>query len=154
MTKERFFLIPLVFVFAVSFAVSAESEETKKTFPPQAIHVAAYRGDAELVREILATGPDRDVRDGFGDTALHVAIFQQDLSIVKLLLEYGFDPNVRTLRNGYTPLHNAVAANNVEAAKLLLKYKADKRIKSLDGLTPFEKARKEEKRELVMLLYR
>ena len=147
-------MISLVFVLAVPFAVSVESEEAEKTFPPQAILVAAYRGDAELVREILATRPDKDVRDGFGDTALHVAIFQKNLLVVKLLLDYGFDPNAKTIRNGYTPLHNAVAANNVEAARLLLQYKADKGIKSLDGLTPFEKARKEEKRALVLLLYR
>ena len=154
MIKRRFFFLPFVFVLAFSIAASAESEEAGKTFPPQAIIVAAYRGDAELVREILATGPDKDVRDAFGDTALHVAIFQNDLSVVKLLLDYGFDPNAKTLRNGYTPLHNAVAAGNVEAARLLLQYKADKRIKSRDGLTPYEKATKEEKRALVLLLYK
>ena len=154
MAKKCFFLMPLVFVLIVSFAVSAESEEAEKTFPPQAILVASYQGDTELVRNILATGPDKDVRNAFGDTALHLAVFQKNLSIVKLLLDYGFDPNAKTIRNGYTPLHNAVAANNVDAARLLLQYKADKNIKSLDGLTPFEKARKEEKRALYMLLYK
>jgi len=154
MTKKSFFFLAFVFVLVVSFAVSAESEEVKQTFPPQAIIVAAYKGDVDLVREILATGPDKDVRDAFGDTALHVAIFQKNIAVVKLLLDSGFDPNAKALRNGYTPLHNAVAANNAEAAKLLLQYKADKSIKSLDGLTPLDKARKEEKRALVLLLYK
>jgi len=154
MTKKRLFSILLAFVIAVPCAVSTESEDIERSFHPQAIFVAAYRGDAELVREILATFPDKDVRDGFGDTALHVAIFQKNLLVVKLLLDYGFDPNAKTIRNGYTPLHNAVAANNVDAARMLLQFKADKGIKSLDGLTPLDKARKEEKRALVLLLYR
>ena len=152
--KKRFFLILLVFLMAVPFAFSTESEEVEQVFPPQAILIAAYRGDVRLVREILTTGPDKDVRNAFGDTALHVAVFQNNLSVVKLLLDHGFDPNATTFRNGYTPLHNAVAADNVEAARLLLQYKADKNIRCLAGLTPFEKARKEGKRPLVLLLYR
>jgi len=154
MIKKRFLLIPLVFAFAVPFAVPTESEEVEQIFPPQAIILAAYRGDVELVREILTTSPDKDVRNTFGDTALHVAIFQKNLTVVKLLLEYGFDPNAKISRTGYTPLHNAVAADNVDAARLLLQYKADKNIKGLDGLTPLDKARKEGKRALVLLLYR
>ena len=146
--------MPLILILTVVFAVSAESGESQKTFPPQAILIAAYRGDANMVREILATGPDKDFRDGFGDTALHVAIFQDNLLVVKLLLEYGYDPNAKTLRNGNTPLHNAVAASNVEAAKLLLQFKANKTIKNLAGHTPLDKARREEKRALVLLLYR
>ena len=154
MTKTRFFLIPLVFILAVFFVVPAESEEVQKNFPPEALFVAAYKGDADLVREILATSPDKDVRNTFGDTALHVAIFQKNLSVVKLLLDYGFDPNARAIQNGYTPLHNAVAANNAAAAKLLLQYRADKSIKNLDGLTPLDMARKGEKKALILLLYK
>ena len=148
------FLFFLVFVIAVPFAIPQEGGEAGQGFPPEAIFVAAYRGDAEILREILATKPDKNVRDAFGDTALHVAIFQKDVSVVKLLLDYGFDPNAKTVRNGYTPLHNAVAANNIEAARLLLRYGANKNIKALDGLTPIDKARKEEKQAFVMLLYR
>jgi len=154
MIKKRFLLILLVFPFVVPFVVPTESEEVEQIFPPQAIIVAAYQGDLELVREILITGPDKDARNAFGDTALHVAIFQKNHLLVKLLLDHGFDPNARTFRNGYTPLHNAVSADNVDAARLLLQYNADKTIKGLDGLTPLDKARKEGKRALVLLLYR
>ena len=150
MSRKYGFFPLFVFVFAVSFTLSGEEQ----TFPPQAIFVASYRGDEEMVRQILATGPDKNVRDDFGDTALHVAMFQKNIAVVKLLLDYGFDPNAKATENGYTPLHNAVAANNVEAARLLLQYGANKNIKGLDGLTPLDKARKEEKRALVLLLYR
>ena len=151
MVRKIVFFVLLLFVIAALFAVP---EEVEKTFPPQAILVASYLGDAEMVKEILATGPDKDVRDAFGDTALHVAMFQKNVSVVKLLLDYGFDPNAKGIQNGYTPLHNAVSASNVAAARLLLQYGANKNAKGLDGLTPLDKARREEKRELVMLLYR
>ena len=151
MIGKRFFSILLVFVFAAPFAAP---QEAGRTFPPQAIIVASYQGDAEMVRTILVSNPDKDARNAFGDTALHVAIFQPNLLVVKLLLDHGFDPNAKTIRNGYTPLHNAVAANNVGAARLLLQYGANKNIRALDGLTPLEKARKEEKRDLILLLYR
>jgi ankyrin repeat protein len=141
----------LLAVFVVSLAAS---EEAVNRFPPQAILIASYRGDVELMREILAENPDKNIRDAIGATALHMAILQPNLEAVKLLLDNGYDPNARATSNGFTPLHNAVAANNVEAARLLLQYDADKKIKSLEGLTPYDKAVKEEKRPLILLLYR
>ena len=147
-------LLFFLLVFSVSLAVPQEEQYTEPVFPPQAIFVASYLGNEELLMDILATNPDKDFRDAFGDTALHVAIFQKNLLVVKLLLDYGLDPNARATKNGYTPLHNAVSANNIDAARLLLQYGANKNIKGLDGLTPLDKARKEEKRELILLLYR
>ena len=147
-------LIPLIFAIVVPFVVSNEGGETEKTFPPQAIFAAAYRGDVEMVQEILAAGVDKDARNGFGDTALHVAIFQENLAVLRLLLDYGFDPNAIATRNGHTPLHNAVATDNVEAARLLLQYRANRNIRDLNRLTPLEKARREGKRDLVMILSR
>ena len=141
-------------VFAVSIAVPAQTQEDYSAFPSQAIINASYRGDEEMVRAILAAGTDKNVRNTFGDTALHVAMFQTNLTVIKLLLDYGFDPNAKITKNGFTPLHNAVAANNLGAARLLLQYGANKNIKALNGQTPIDKARKEEKRDLIMLLYR
>lgn len=154
MIRKYRFLLPLVFSLVIPFAVLAENAVPEKLFPPEAILVAAYRGDVEQVKAILADGPDIDVRDAFGATALHVAIYQQNPAIVKLLLDYGFDPNAVAARNGYTPLHNAVAVNNAEAARLLIRSGANKNIKNLDGQTPLEKARKEQKQALVLLLYK
>jgi len=139
---------------AVPCVFPDNDKETEKIFPPQAILNAAYRGDLQAMREILAEEPDRDVRDAFGATALHIAIYQPDIAAVRLLLENGFDPNARATRNGNTPLHNAVAANNPDAARLLLQYHANKNIRNFDGLTPYEMAVKEDKRPLVLVLYR
>jgi ankyrin repeat protein len=132
------------------------SEETVLTevYPPNAIINAAYKGDVEMVKKILATRPDTNVRDAFGGTALHDAIFQDNLEVIKLLLDYGFDINATVPSNGYTPLHYCVWAGNLPALRLLLAYQADRTIKAKDGLTPLEKATKDGKREFILALMR
>jgi len=154
MELKNYLIISIGFIFAVSLVIPVKANEADFTYPPTAIINASYRGDEEAVREILALGADKNVRDEFGDTALHVAMYQKNLTIVKLLLDYGFDPNARVVKNGNTPLHNAVAANNIGATRLLLQYGAIKNIRALDGLTPLDRARKSEKQEMVTLLYR
>ena len=155
MVKKCFFSFFVIFIFTVSsIAASDETESEEKKFPPQAILFAAYQGNIDLILEILADDPDRNVRDALGSTALHLATLQPNPAVVKLLLDNGFDPNARATRNGNTPLHNAVAANNPDAARVLLSYQADKNIRNLDGQTPYEKAVREEKRPLVLLLLR
>ena len=153
---KKSYLLALLSLFII-ISVTAASDEDPKTlivYPPQAIFNASYAGDEETVRDILVSGTDKNLRNSFGDTALHVAIFQENLTIVKLLLDYGFDPNAVAISNGNTPLHNAVASNNVAAARLLLQYGANKNIRARNGQTPLDKARKEEKQDMVRLLYR
>ncbi len=115
------------------------------------IHKAAYNGDIKKVQELLRKGVNPDERDSYGGTALHAAMFQKNMEIVKLLLEHHFDINAVGPQNGYTPLHDAVWANNIEAVILLLDRKAKTNIKGKDGLTPFAKAQKEGKSDIVKL---
>ena len=152
--KYWFFFLFTFFVPVFTAANNAEEDREKKTFPPNAILVASYMGNVDLVAEILAAGVDKNHRSDSGGSALHMAVLQRNINVLKLLLEYGFDPNVKDTKDGYTPLHVAVAANNIEAARLLLQYKADKNIRNLAGQTPLDKARREEKLELVRLLIR
>jgi uncharacterized protein len=152
MKKRNCFFIILGLVFAVLPLFAEEMPDCESRFPPYAIINAAYRGDLKTMKEILAAGVDKDVRDALGATALHEAMLQPNLSVVKLLLDNGFDPNARATRNGYTPLHFAVAANNVAAAKLLLQYGADKRIKCAKEMTPFDLARQSDKTAFISLL--
>jgi ankyrin repeat protein len=113
------------------------------------LHKAAYSGDVGRVREILQKGVHPNERDSFGGTALHAAMFQKNMEIVKLLLEYKFDVNAVGPQNGYTPLHDAVWADNLEAIQLLLAKGAKTSIKGKDGLTPYGKAKKEGKTNIV-----
>jgi ankyrin repeat protein len=137
------------FLFFLIFAVLSAQE---KIFPPKALLNASYKGELATIKEILKTNPPKDVRDEYGATALHDAMFQENAEVIKLLIEYGYDVNDIGPRNGYTPLHYAVWADNAAAARLLLTHGANKNIKGKDGLTPLAKARKESKRELVLIL--
>ena len=153
MTSRIFFFF-LIFSLMIVFSLSAqdETQEPGQIYPPHAILNASYIGDTDLVLRILATNPDKNVRDILGDTALHVAMFQQNIAVVKLLLDYGFDPNARATKTGFTPLHIAVIANNAPAARLLLQYGADRRIRCLKGMTPMDKAREGDKSALITIL--
>jgi len=144
--KKPFLFLSFTFIFAgTCFAQD-------KIYSPDAIHKAAYNGNINLVRDILRTKPDPDIRDSSGGTALHAAMFQKNIEIVKLLIDAGYDVNAIGPKNGYTPLHDAVWADNAAAAKLLLQNGANKNIKGKDGLTPLEKAIKENKKDMIKIL--
>jgi ankyrin repeat protein len=158
--RKQFYCF-FVFVFLVLAVPACPQDEGKNekaapaaVYPPRAIINAAYKGDVEMVKKILATRPDPDVRDDLGGTALHDAIFQDNLEVIKLLLDYGFDINATVPSNGYTPLHYCVWAGNLPALNLLLRYEADRTIKAKDGLTPLEKATRDGKREFILALMR
>jgi ankyrin repeat protein len=146
----------ILFVLVIPVCPQDERNNEKTApagmYPPHAIINAAYKGDVEMVKKILATMPDPNVRDAFGGTALHDAIFQENLEVIKLLLDYGFDINAIVPSNGYTPLHYCVWTGNLPALKLLLTYQPDRTIKAKDGLTPLEKATKDGKREFILAL--
>jgi ankyrin repeat protein len=149
-----FFLFALLVLVIPACPQDEEEAAPAATYPPRAIINAAYRGDVEMVKKILATRPDPDVRDDLGGTALHDAVFQDNLEVIRLLLDYGFDINATVPSSGYTPLHYCVWAGNLPALNLLLRYKADRTIKAKDGLTPLEKATRDGKREFILALMR
>jgi len=133
----------LISILAISFLFPTTA------FCKDSLHKAAYNGDIELVRKILKNNVNPDERDSFGGTVLHAAMFQKNTEIITLLINYGFDVNAQGLSNGYTPLHDAVWANNLAAVEILLKQRAKTDIRGKDGLTPYEKALKENKKEIV-----
>lgn len=133
----------LISILAISFLFPTT------VFCKDSLHKAAYNGDIELVRKILKNKVNPDERDSFCGTALHAAMFQKNTEIITLLINYGFDVNAQGISNGYTPLHDAVWANNLAAVEILLKQRAKTDIRGKDGLTPYEKALKENKKEIV-----
>jgi ankyrin repeat protein len=147
-------IIKKIFLYfsCIVFLILICGFDQSKIYAPDAVNQAAYIGDIDLIREILKTNPDRNARDSFGGAALHDAMFQKNIEVVLLLIENGYDINAIGPANGYTPLHDAVMTNNAAAAQILLKYGANKNIKGKDGLTPLEKAIKENKRELIKIL--
>jgi ankyrin repeat protein len=89
------------------------------------IHVAARRGDPELVDLLLAFGATPNVLDSDADTPLHVAVRNSDSTVAALLLTRGgSDPDVRD-RRGDTPLHIAARQGHLQMVTTLLAHGAD-----------------------------
>jgi ankyrin repeat protein len=154
------FLLAFLIFQPTVFPLESEDEIGQEigyvVFPPQAILNASYMGDITVMKRILETNPDKDVRDSLGRTALYMAILGSHNSeaAMTLLLDHGFDINAVVPSTGFTPLHYCVSVNNANAAKTLLMYNADRNIKDKNGLTPLELATKESKRDIILVLAR
>jgi len=105
------------------------------------LHLAAFFGQTDAVRLLLARGAEPDVR-GQGwmtGTALSAAAAGGHTAIVLLLLEVGVDPNVQQAQ-GFTPLHAAAQNADLEAVRALLDAGADPAIVSEEGVSAAELA--------------
>ncbi len=91
-----------------------------------ALHLAAFFGQVEAARQLLAAGAEVDAA-GTGwmtGTPLHSAASAMHAEIVAMLLRSGADPNARQL-GGWTPLHSAAANGDERSVDLLLAAGAD-----------------------------
>ncbi|XP_068447439.1 serine/threonine-protein kinase TNNI3K isoform X3 [Clinocottus analis] len=89
-----------------------------------ALHLAAYKDNAELLTALLHGGSDVQ-QVGYGAlTALHVATLAGHHEAADILLQHGACVNVQDAVF-FTPLHIASYNNHEQVAKLLLKFGAD-----------------------------
>ena len=90
-----------------------------------ALHWAAYRRNAELVRLLTDAGADTAAKTRIGDmTPLFMAAKVGDAEIMGLLLQAGADANIANT-NGTTPLMLAAGSGKTAAVHLLLDHGAD-----------------------------
>jgi ankyrin repeat protein/ribosomal protein S18 acetylase RimI-like enzyme len=71
------------------------------------LHLAADRGDGELVRVLLDAGADTEIAEGGGATPLHFAAWRGFVEIARLLLDRGASLEARHQTLG-TPLMTAI----------------------------------------------
>ncbi|KIW18057.1 hypothetical protein PV08_02344 [Exophiala spinifera] len=92
-----------------------------------ALHLAVRLRSTEevaLVRVLLESEPDLDLRDQDGDTPLHLAASYATVDSIELLLKAGAKVNIQNNR-GKTPLHRAVERGSLRVTQLLLDHHAD-----------------------------
>ena len=80
--------------------------------------LAAFRGDAADVINLLERGADVNARDRDGDTALMFAAYRGHALVVALLLQYGANVYARA-RNGWTAKKAAQAGLHEHIADML-----------------------------------
>ena len=80
---------------------------------------AAFRGEVERVRAMLAHGASSTARSEQLCTALHWAVSMGHTEVAELLLGAGADTNARAA-DGSTPLHVAAREGDLAVAELLL----------------------------------
>lgn len=79
-----------------------------------ALHIAALRGNEELVRMLCDFGADVDLADNMGSTPLHYASAWGHVPIVQLLIERGCQYTVKN-NEGFTALDYAYSYSTREA---------------------------------------
>jgi ankyrin repeat protein len=110
------------------------------------LHYASFKGDLEIVCQLLEHGADVKARTTDGSTPLHEASACGALKVVRLLLERGADIKARA-KDGSTPLHNASSPRYglpwrkepMMVVALLLEHGADVNAREQDGVTPLHK---------------
>lgn len=116
-----------------------EGEFTEGKTP---LHLAAFRGNIEVVRALLQSGADADAFDTHAHKVapLHLAacstIRTARVPIARALLDAGATPNYCAGSSGATPLGIAAAKGDAALAWLLLGYGAAPAAMNKAGLTP------------------
>ncbi|RVE61019.1 hypothetical protein OJAV_G00166580 [Oryzias javanicus] len=85
------------------------------------LHMAAIRGDAKQVKELISLGADVNVKDFAGWTPLHEACNLGYYDVAKVLIAAGAEVNTQGLDDD-TPLHDASSSGHTDIVKLLLRH--------------------------------
>jgi cytohesin len=129
-----------------------------------ALHLAVWFNNAEVVDFLIAQGINVNATAGAGETPLHFAALQGHEAIAAKLLAHGANPNVATTHGptdmfktqppvvGETPLHLAAAYGHAAIVTLLLAHGAGKDACDRTGQTARHWAGRHEKLEIVELL--
>ena len=88
------------------------------------LHYAARAGHVEILKSLLESGADCNVKDLKGETPLHSSVTREGSQCLALLLQHGIDLHARDLA-GFSVWHTAAKENNVEALSLLRTWSLD-----------------------------
>ncbi len=102
-----------------------------------ALHLAAKRGDAQLLQALLNAGANIAAQDINGQTPLHLAADTGYTESVLILLTANADASAQD-KNGKSPLHLALVNDNIQSVDALLAAGANIDAQDINGQTPLE----------------
>ena len=109
-----------VWVWYVEYIIVGCTQVDAKVQDKTALHVAANRGQVDMVRLLLDYKASVNVQDEDGDRPLHLCAFNSEPEIAEILVQHGANPNLMNHR-GATPIIIAAAKGNARVVKQLLK---------------------------------
>ncbi|XP_060532811.1 serine/threonine-protein phosphatase 6 regulatory ankyrin repeat subunit A-like [Cylas formicarius] len=90
-----------------------------------ALHLAARVGNVEIVKKLLLSSADYNIKTKNGCTAFHIAVLHGNLEVVEKLLNYTNDLLRAKDVSGNTPLHLALLGQNLDMCRFLIQQGAD-----------------------------
>lgn len=128
----------LRFLLKNGLAVDVRGPEGKSI-----LHVAAFLGDLDLVKELINKNADVTAKAKYGYTVLHSAAEGGVLEVVKYLVEEkGMEINLKVDKKNFElrmfsvhVLHSAALSGNLEVVKYLIDKGADIRAMNTNGST-------------------
>lgn len=103
------------------------------------LHVAAFKGDLEACKRLVAEGADIHARSYMDYTPFHEAAQGGHKEVIQLFLENGGDVNVRDATQNM-PIHDAAKAGHASVCELLVKAGCDVESRGFEQRTPLHHA--------------
>ena len=114
----RFFgFLLLVVSISAAHAQTPPSQTERARYT--GLFLAAARGDAALIKALVAKGAWPDLRDGYERTPLHVATYAKQHDAMRAMVAAGADPNALE-KDRYDIITIAAVANDVPTLKVAL----------------------------------
>ena len=122
MKNQRFIIFIPLPVLSVSCSQNkyVEIAKEKNIRVNTDLHLAAEKGDKEIVEILVGQDANVDAINKYSNTSLHMAVWGGHLAVVEILVRAGANVNVPNTRC-YMPLHLAAKSGHTAIVEMLVR---------------------------------